>query len=221
MYKCKFCDKEYKSVYEKNNKINLKKHLLYCSLNPEKILYECKYCGEKKENRSKLGAHVSLCTKNPDYETIKKAKKEKGREGRPHSDKTKKLISERRIKYLKENPEKVPYRLNHSSVESYPEKYFNEVFIKEGLNFERYYRVGLYELDFALVDKKIDIEIDGDQHYLDPKVSEVDKRRNKYLIDNGWTIIRIKWSDYKKLSIEEKKEYIKRLRRIAAIASDS
>ena len=143
MYKCKFCDKEYKSVYEKNNKINLKKHLLYCSLNPERILYECKYCGEKKENRSKLGAHVSLCTKNPDYETIKNAKKEKGREGRPHSDKTKKLISERRIKYLLENPDKVPYLLNHSSKESYPEKYFNNVFTNEGMIFERYYRIAL------------------------------------------------------------------------------
>lgn len=155
-----------------------------------------------------------------DKSELLKIKIERGKE-RKHSKETKDKISKSIRNYLINNPEKVPYRLNHSSVESYPEKYFNEVFIKEGLNFERYYRVGLYELDFALVDKKIDIEIDGDQHYLDPKVSEVDKRRNKYLIDNGWTIIRIKWSDYKKLSIEEKKEYIKRLRRIAAIASDS
>ena len=29
-------------------------------------------------------------------------------------------------KYLMENPDKVPYLLNHSSKESYPEKYFTE-----------------------------------------------------------------------------------------------
>ena len=40
-----------------------------------------------------------------------------------HSEETKKKISEIRKKYLSENPDKVPYKLNHSSTESYPEKY--------------------------------------------------------------------------------------------------
>lgn len=60
-----------------------------------------------------------------------------------------------------------------------------------------------------IIDKKIDIEIDGDQHYTDKRIIESDKRRNKYLENIGWKIIRIGWSDYKKIINEEdKKEYI-------------
>lgn len=155
-----------------------------------------------------------------DKSELLKIKIERGKE-RKHSKETKEKISKSRSKYLLDNPDKVPYRLNHSSKESYPEKYFNEIFTNEGIKLERYYRVGLYELDFALVDKKIDIEIDGDQHYLDPKVTEIDIRRDRYLSDNGWKIIRIKWSEYKKISKEEKEDCIKWIRCIAAIAPDS
>jgi len=63
---------------------------------------------------------------------------------RTTSDETKKKISETRIKYLKENPDKVPYLLNHSRNESYPEKYFNELFNKENIPVIKKYRIGLY-----------------------------------------------------------------------------
>lgn len=46
---------------------------------------------------------------------------------------------------------------------------------------------------------KIDLEIDGDQHHLDPRIVESDERRNAYLTGLGWKIIRIRWSDYQKL----------------------
>jgi very-short-patch-repair endonuclease len=125
-----------------------------------------------------------------------------------HSEETKKKISEIRKKYLKENPDKVPYRLNHSSKESYPEKYFTELFNNEGIEVTKSFHIGLYELDFCILDKKIDIEIDGNQHYYDEKIIESDKRRNKFLEDNGWSIIRINWSEYKKFNFDEKTEYI-------------
>jgi very-short-patch-repair endonuclease len=35
------------------------------------------------------------------------------------------------------------------------------------LDIVKSYRIGLYELDFSIPDKRIDIEIDGDQHYYD------------------------------------------------------
>jgi len=131
---------------------------------------------------------------------------------RKHSEETKKKISEIRKKYLQENPDKVPYKLNHSSKESYPEKYFTEVFGNEGIEVVKSFNIGIYELDFCILDKKIDIEIDGSQHYYDEKIVESDKRRNKFLEDNGWDIIRINWSDYQKLGFEYKKEYISNLK---------
>lgn len=128
------------------------------------------------------------------------------------SEETKKKISLIRIKYLKEHPDKVPYLLNHySKGETYPEKYFNCVFTGNSLTFERYLQYGVYNLDFAFVDKLINVEIDGDQHILDKSVIESNKRKDKFLQDNKWTVIRILWSEYQKLTSESKKEYINAL----------
>lgn len=129
-----------------------------------------------------------------------------------HTEETKNKISEIRRNYLKANPDKVPYKLNHSSKESYPEKYFTELFEKEDIKVKKYHRVGVYELDFCILDKKIDIEIDGSQHYLDKKIVDSDNRRNTFLKENGWDIIRIDWSNYQKLTFFEKSEYIQKLK---------
>lgn len=131
---------------------------------------------------------------------------------RKHTEETKNKLSEIRKKYLLENPDKVPYLLNHSSKESYPEKYFTEVFKNERILVEKSYRVGLYELDFCIPDKKIDIEIDGSQHYLDEKIVESDIRRTKFLEENGWNVLRINWSEYQKMKFDEKRKYISDLK---------
>jgi very-short-patch-repair endonuclease len=125
-----------------------------------------------------------------------------------HSDETKKKISEIRKKYLQENPDKVPYLLNHSRKESYPEKYFTEIFIKEGIEVVKFFRIGLYELDFSIPKIKLDIEIDGSQHYTDEKIAKSDLRRKSYLESMGWEILRIEWSKYQKLNLIEKRNYI-------------
>ena len=130
---------------------------------------------------------------------------------RKHTEETKKKISQIRKKYLKENPDKVPYLLNHSSKESYPEKYFNKIFKNEKINTKRYHQIGLYQLDFCILESKIDIEIDGEQHYSDIKIVESDKRRNQHLENLGWKILRIRWSHYKKLNKEDRTQFIKNL----------
>lgn len=128
---------------------------------------------------------------------------------RTHTEETKKKISESRKKFLLENPEKASYVLYHySKGESYPEKYFNMIF-KKHFTFDRYYRIGLYQLDFAIVEKRIYIEIDGGQHRWDPKIVESDKRKDKYLENLGWTGIRVNWSDYKRLQKHEREKYVR------------
>lgn len=122
--------------------------------------------------------------------------------GRQHSAESKRKISSSRKKFLADNPDMVPYKLNHKHKKiSFPEQYFKECF---GDVFHYQYRVGLYELDFADVENKIDIEIDGDQHFLDKKIQEHDKKRNLALTNLGWNVIRIKWSEFVKLTREEK-----------------
>lgn len=125
------------------------------------------------------------------------------------SEETKQKISKSRIKYLRENPHMVPYRLNHySNGRSYPEEYWKEILDSNNISYVEQYKVGPYQLDFAIIDssQKIDLEIDGEQHHLDERIVASDLRRNKYLQELGWKIIRIRWSDYKKLT--DKKTFV-------------
>ena len=139
---------------------------------------------------------------------------------RKHTKETKKKISKIRRKYLESHPEKVPYRLNHyTQGSSYPERYFRRVFKNEGLDFTEQYQISLYQLDFADVERKIDIEIDGDQHYLDMRIAEGDKRRNAFLQSQGWTVYRIRWSDYKKMSLLDRKKVVNEIRQLIRLLS--
>ena len=128
------------------------------------------------------------------------------------SDETKKKISESRIKYLKENPDKVPYLLNHySKGESYPEEYFDKIFKKYKLEYVKQLQISIYQLDFAFIEKGLNIEIDGEQHYLDGRILESNKRKDLYLKENGWEVLRIRWSDYQKIEKINKIKYINEL----------
>lgn len=107
-----------------------------------------------------------------------------------HSEETKNKISKGRIKYLEQNPDKVPYLINHSSKQSYPEKVFQNALESKGLQGWLYnYRVGIYQYDFAFPDYKIDVEIDGATHQTE-KVKKIDYRRDRFSESNGWTVIR-------------------------------
>lgn len=118
------------------------------------------------------------------------SKKQKGKKGVPHTEETKEKISKIRIKYLLENPDKVPYLLNHSSKESYPEKLFREALIKNNITgWQQEYRNGLYSYDFAFTDLKIDVEIDGGTHKSE-KVKKIDLRRDNWSKEQGWRVIR-------------------------------
>ncbi len=129
--------------------------------------------------------------------------------GKKLSIEHKKKLSEIRKKYLVEHPDKVPYLLNHySKGDSYPEKYFKEVFEKEHIDLKFHLQIGLYQLDFYNEDKMIYVEVDGEQHYKDPRIVESDKNRTVYLENLGWRGLRIRWAKFMKLSFIEKHKTI-------------
>lgn len=131
---------------------------------------------------------------------------------RKHSDETKAKISKARLKYLRANPDKVPYKLNHyTKGASYPERYFHTLLQENGLIYERYKQVSIYNLDFAFNDKMINLEIDGEQHYTDKRIIVSNKRRDAYLSKRGWLIIRVRWSTFKKMIDVDKQQYIHQL----------
>ena len=129
--------------------------------------------------------------------------------GKKHTEKTKEKIRQARINYLKKNPDKVPYLLNHySKGKSYPEQYFIEVFKKENIDLQYHKQIGLYQLDFYNEKNKFYVEIDGEQHYSDKRIVESDKRRTKYLKNIGWRFLRIRWSLWQKMTFDEKHKIV-------------
>jgi very-short-patch-repair endonuclease len=173
---------------------------------------KCKYCEKEFEDGRQMGGHQIWCKNNPNHELMVKKNKDiinLGFKGKKLSDEQKEKISKSRKKYLMENPDKVPYKLNHSSKTRYPERYFKRIL----KGFISQYRIPetLYEIDFANPDKKIAIEIDGEQHYSDKKMIDHDLKRDLVLKSLGWRTIRIRWSHYKVLSKKQREEIIENL----------
>jgi very-short-patch-repair endonuclease len=75
---------------------------------------------------------------------------------------------------------------------SYPENIANNVLQSYKIKYQYEYSVHPYFIDFALIDYKIAIEIDGQQHLLSERI-ERDKKKDLLLKNNGWTVYRIKW----------------------------
>ena len=126
--------------------------------------------------------------------------------GKKLSNEAKMKISISRKKFLKENPDKVPYKLNHKHKETYPEKYFGKIL--RGFISQYLIPGTLYCGDFVNPDNKLIIEIDGEQHYVDAKMVKHDEKRYKKLTQLGWNVIRIRWREYCKLNMEERKEVV-------------
>ena len=128
-----------------------------------------------------------------------------------HSEETKRKLSEIRKKFLRDHPERPLYPVKKLY---YPEQYFREVFEKENIPLGYHKRISIYELDFYNDEKKIAIEVDGEQHYLYKSIVESDKRKDAYLEDQGWKIFRIRWSAYQKLPKSERERVVREIKAI-------
>lgn len=115
-----------------------------------------------------------------------------------HTDVTKKKMSIKRLEFIKNNPEKTAWRTNSIS---YPEKLFLNKITELGwdkkYSIVREFSVFPFFIDFAFMNENVAIEIDGSQHLL-PDRKERDEKKDKLLIENGWTIIRISENEIKK-----------------------
>jgi very-short-patch-repair endonuclease len=114
-----------------------------------------------------------------------------------HSDETKQKIREKRIKFMKENPEQTAWRTKNLS---YPEKLFLEkvydLCLDKKYSIVREYSVFPFFIDFAFVNEKVAVEIDGSQHLL-PERKERDDKKDELLKEDGWFILRVSENEVK------------------------
>jgi very-short-patch-repair endonuclease len=114
-----------------------------------------------------------------------------------HNDSSKAILRYKRLKYMEENPEKTAWRCSNIS---YPEKLFLEKIKNSGLDKKyliiREYSVFPYFIDFAFLNEKIAVEIDGSQHLL-PDRKNSDMVKDKVLNENGWKVVRVTENEVK------------------------
>lgn len=122
---------------------------------------------------------------------------EKKYKGHKISEETKKKISEGMKKAIREGRAK-GWQSRSRCEHSYPEKWFIEV-LKNNFNMienqdyvcELYFN-GFF-LDFAWPEKKLCVEIDGNQHYEEDRKAK-DLKKDNLLQKEGWTEVRADWS---------------------------
>lgn len=90
-------------------------------------------------------------------------------------------------KHINEDPDRM----------SYPERFLKEVLINNGLfaGVIPHLSVGKYFLDFAFIDLKLDLEVDGSQHFRTQAAIAHDAKRDLFLVNAGWIVYRISWKE--------------------------
>lgn len=79
-----------------------------------------------------------------------------------------------------------------TDVPSYAEQYFIELLQREGISYAREVKAGRWFIDFVI--GRLALEIDGKQHERPERIAS-DKRKDAFLIANGYTVFRIKWAN--------------------------
>lgn len=154
----------------------------------------CKFCGIELPSNRSAGGHVVWCKSNPNVNNTKN-KLKLTQTGKKHTADTRRRMSENKKIYLDNNPDKVPYRLYHSSIKSFPEMTFEKYLKLNNIKGWVYnYRFGRYSFDFAFPEWQLDIEIDGKTH-LNEKVKNSDMDRDLFVTNLGWRVIRFTAAD--------------------------
>lgn len=208
---CKFCNKICKNDnslrnHERLCKNNSSRQLSYFCTHKD-VIAEMKKSGEIEfSNQYTKAKKLGLPKPELSLETKKKKSETTTKNNLNRSSEVKNKIS---VSMKKAHEEGRAWNIGKSrwnNCPSYPEIFFMQVIENEfnNKNYVREYAIGKYSLDFAWINEKKCIEIDGEQHERFTEYKERDSKKDKLLIENGWKLLRVKWKDMYK----DSKKYI-------------
>ena len=229
MYICDICQKEFvnhrklnghKSSHQTKrrgkNKSNIGKVTSHELRSLRKNNHDCKFCGLEFNSGQSLGGHITKCSKREDYSKIAEKRTQINREINKRFS-VREKISKSNQDFLEKNPNMIPYLRNSSRKKSFPETLLEKILEENKIEGWVYnYRSGRYVYDFAFLDIKLDVEVDGEQHLTEKGILH-DKKRDEYSRNLGWEVLRISAKDVKdkdkRYDIERRiKDMIQRLK---------
>lgn len=117
--------------------------------------------------------------------------------GRLHTSETKELLSKKRRKWLEENPERHPWKRSDKFT-SIPCEILKQKLRDSGISFEEEYQPiqgRFFSIDIAIPEKKIGIEVNGEQHYKrSGELKDYYRDRHKIIEEAGWTLIELHYA---------------------------
>ena len=113
------------------------------------------------------------------------------------SENTKKLLSEKRKQFLRNNPDKHPWKLKNK-FKSEPCENFKKILRENNFSFIEEFTPNCernYSIDIVFPEKMIGIEINGNQHYeRNGKLKQYYQDRHDYIESLGWKLYEIHYS---------------------------
>jgi len=175
----------------------------------------CPYCLKKFETGAKKGGHMSGCKLNPKYEQnlatrrASQLKANKSKHGKHLTEATKEKMRKARFEYIKALNGKATggWKRRQQGKMSYLEaRFYDNVIVKHNL-LEKYDIVNEYPeypyfIDFAFLNVKLAVELDGKQHFAKQEQIKHDKKREAILINKGWKIFRIAYYELTKEKVQ-------------------
>jgi very-short-patch-repair endonuclease/endogenous inhibitor of DNA gyrase (YacG/DUF329 family) len=190
---CKYCNRE----FDLPGKV-FSNHVRWCDCNIEqkKIDVSEKFCGNCGVSIGRIVGRNPFCSESCKTILFQKNK-----------ELAKKKISIGRKKYLKENPDKHPWKSLNKFI-SKPCEYLKDRLREKNISFVCEYSpfvdLGrMYSVDIAFPNEKIGIEVNGNQHYNnDGTLKKYYQDRHDFFVDNGWKLIEIFYTTVYSIDIE-------------------
>lgn len=203
-FSCCYCDKQFQTG------ASLRSHKSHCLKNPNlkkrlvsdssrnfkgrnfepNCVCSCSFCNRVFSRKSAKTLHEKSCRKNPNWI--------KGHTTILSEEAKKKISDSMKKAHLEGRAGSFPSRKNCEH--SYPEKWLigvleRELGLIENKDYETEYYFHKQFLDFAFPERKLCIEVDGEQHerFEDRKLMDAKKEEN--LKAEHWKLLRLKWSN--------------------------